>query len=169
MENVNAFSADTEELFWEVLEAEEKPGGMLRYGIPDYRLPQETLDKEIAAILRGDVVVPATKPTARYLGERRPGHVYVPLPGATASANASRSTPAQLAAIRQSTREILSLEDDAIITINELACRDPDCPALETVVAVFSGSTTKRWKFSRSCADLTPTLLRQALRPGSAS
>ena len=121
-----------------------------------------------AAILRGDVVVPTTKPTARYLGERRPGHVYVPLPGETTAANASRSTPAQLAAIRQSTREILSLNDDAIVTINELACRDPDCPALETVVAVFSGSTTRRWKFSRPCADLTRTLLRQALRPGSA-
>ena len=35
-----------------VLEAEDKPGGMLRYGIPDYRLPQETLDQEIATILR---------------------------------------------------------------------------------------------------------------------
>jgi formate dehydrogenase major subunit len=35
-----------------VLESEARPGGMLRYGIPDYRLPQEVLDQEIATILR---------------------------------------------------------------------------------------------------------------------
>ena len=30
-----------------VFEAEEKPGGVLRYGIPEYRLPKAILDKEI--------------------------------------------------------------------------------------------------------------------------
>jgi len=34
----------------EVFEALPKPGGMLRYGIPDYRLPKGVLDREIAAI-----------------------------------------------------------------------------------------------------------------------
>jgi len=34
----------------EVFEAMPKPGGMLRYGIPDYRLPPAVLDREIAAI-----------------------------------------------------------------------------------------------------------------------
>jgi NADPH-dependent glutamate synthase beta subunit-like oxidoreductase len=33
-----------------IFEAEDKPGGMLRYGIPAYRLPQAVLDYEIAAI-----------------------------------------------------------------------------------------------------------------------
>ncbi len=35
-----------------MLEAREEAGGMLRYGIPAYRLPQEVLDKEIGDILR---------------------------------------------------------------------------------------------------------------------
>ena len=35
-----------------IFEALPEPGGMLRYGIPDYRLPKEILDKEIAAIAR---------------------------------------------------------------------------------------------------------------------
>lgn len=35
-----------------VYEAEERAGGMFRYGIPDYRLPQDTLDREIDTILR---------------------------------------------------------------------------------------------------------------------
>ncbi|MHB0981300.1 MAG: FAD-dependent oxidoreductase [Thermoleophilia bacterium] len=34
-----------------LLEAREEAGGMLRYGIPAYRLPQEVLDKEIGDIL----------------------------------------------------------------------------------------------------------------------
>jgi NADPH-dependent glutamate synthase beta subunit-like oxidoreductase/NAD-dependent dihydropyrimidine dehydrogenase PreA subunit/ferredoxin len=34
-----------------IYEAEEKAGGMLRYGIPDYRLPQDVLDREIDNIL----------------------------------------------------------------------------------------------------------------------
>ena len=34
-----------------IFEANEKPGGMLKYGIPDYRLPSNILDKEIQRIL----------------------------------------------------------------------------------------------------------------------
>lgn len=36
-----------------VFEREEKPGGMLRYGIPAYRLPYAILDSEISAVLEG--------------------------------------------------------------------------------------------------------------------
>ena len=35
-----------------IYEALPKPGGMLRYGIPEYRLPNDVLDREIAYILR---------------------------------------------------------------------------------------------------------------------
>ncbi len=35
-----------------VFEAMEKPGGMLRYGIPEFRLPHNVLDEEIETILR---------------------------------------------------------------------------------------------------------------------
>jgi NADPH-dependent glutamate synthase beta subunit-like oxidoreductase/NAD-dependent dihydropyrimidine dehydrogenase PreA subunit len=38
-----------------VFEAFEKPGGMLRYGIPGYRLPDEIVDREIAAIAAAGV------------------------------------------------------------------------------------------------------------------
>ena len=40
-----------------VFEKEEKPGGMLRYGIPNYRLPKERLDDDIRAILKTGVQV----------------------------------------------------------------------------------------------------------------
>jgi NADPH-dependent glutamate synthase beta subunit-like oxidoreductase/ferredoxin len=34
-----------------VYDAREKPGGMLRYGVPDYRLPQQVLDSEVKRIV----------------------------------------------------------------------------------------------------------------------
>ncbi|SEF45355.1 NADPH-dependent glutamate synthase beta chain [Eubacterium ruminantium] len=40
----------------EIFEEHEKGGGMLRYGIPEYRLPKEKLDRDINAILNsGDI------------------------------------------------------------------------------------------------------------------
>jgi len=40
-----------------IFEAAEKPGGMLRLGIPDYRLPQDILDNEIGYIQRMGVEI----------------------------------------------------------------------------------------------------------------
>lgn len=40
-----------------VFERQAKAGGMMRYGIPDYRLPQDDLDKEIARIERVGVAI----------------------------------------------------------------------------------------------------------------
>lgn len=35
-----------------ILEASEKLGGMMRYGIPEYRLPKDLLDRELAGIIK---------------------------------------------------------------------------------------------------------------------
>ncbi len=40
-----------------VFEAEEQPGGMLRYGIPEYRLPNSLLDQEIELIRQAGVEI----------------------------------------------------------------------------------------------------------------
>ena len=45
-----------------IFEAMPKLGGMLRYGIPEYRLPKEVLDEEIYLIEKmGVTLVPNTK------------------------------------------------------------------------------------------------------------
>jgi len=45
-----------------IYEKHERPGGMLRYAIPDYRLPREVLDAEIQRILDLDVsIVPGVE------------------------------------------------------------------------------------------------------------
>jgi len=40
-----------------IFEANHKPGGMMRYGIPEYRLPKKEMDKEIALISRMGVQI----------------------------------------------------------------------------------------------------------------
>ena len=47
-----------------VYESRPKPGGMLRYGIPDYRLPQEALDGEIKRITDLGVQILADTPVS---------------------------------------------------------------------------------------------------------
>jgi hypothetical protein len=112
-----------------------------------------------AAIVRGEVVVPASKATVRYLGQRRPGHLFVSLPDSAAIP----SSPARLAALRRWTREILPLAENDVVTVDEFSCRDPGCPVLETIVAVFAPGASRRWKFPRPARAVTKTLLRQTL------
>jgi hypothetical protein len=45
--------------------------------------------------------------------------------------------PEAIARMKVETREVLGLADDIVVSINELACRDPECPGIETVVAVL--------------------------------
>ena len=56
----------------EIFEAAEAPGGVLRYGIPSYRLPKETLDREIRRIERQGVVFRCSRPVdAEFLADAR--------------------------------------------------------------------------------------------------
>jgi len=48
-----------------VFEAEEKPGGMLRYGLPDYRLPPETLDAELGVLKDVEVTFKTSTPIGK--------------------------------------------------------------------------------------------------------
>ncbi len=50
----------------EIFESEEKGGGMLRYGIPAYRLPKDILDKEIENIEKMGVKIHYNKRLGRY-------------------------------------------------------------------------------------------------------
>ena len=47
-----------------VFEALPLPGGMLRYGIPEYRLPEDIVDREIAMIRDGGVEIIACSPVS---------------------------------------------------------------------------------------------------------
>ena len=61
----------------DVYEEHEKAGGMLRYGIPEYRLPKERLDQDIIAIIKaGDITMHYDTKIGRNIsfGELRNSH-----------------------------------------------------------------------------------------------
>jgi NADPH-dependent glutamate synthase beta subunit-like oxidoreductase len=79
-----------------LFDAFPKPGGMLRYGIPNYRLPEKRLDKDVSTILgmgvkfRGNVTIGKDMPLERlkedydavFLAGGANGSARIPLPGA---------------------------------------------------------------------------------------
>lgn len=85
------------------------------------------------------------------------GHSFIPVDGEPAS------DPSHTAAIKRWTSEILKLEADATLTVSELACRDPGCPLVETVVTVFESSGTRQWRFTRPRIAVTKLMLQQTL------
>ncbi len=88
------------------------------------------------------------------------GHRFIPAADSTEAGNPSPPT----AAIKQWTREILHLPDDATIWVTESRCVDEGCPLLECVVAVFpSEGPAQKWVFTRQKYAITKLLLHQVL------
>lgn len=49
----------------------------------------------------------------------------------------SRPDPEDVARIKAWVREIAALPDGAEITVSEIACTDPACPGLETIILIM--------------------------------
>lgn len=63
--------------------------------------------------------------------------------------------PAATAAIKGWTRGALDLDDDAVISVNELSCPKPDCPPRETVVLVLrTGAPAIRISIHKAIVDV---------------
>ncbi|KXF75162.1 hypothetical protein ATN84_21065 [Paramesorhizobium deserti] len=70
----------------------------------------------------------------------------------------ARGTPAVISharAIKKWTREALALPDDAVVSVNELACHVPGCPPKETVVLVMQGGRTIQVSVHKALHDVT--------------
>lgn len=52
--------------------------------------------------------------------------------------------PDAVARLKAETRALLGLSDDVVISVTELACREPGCPDIETVVAVLKAGLKPR-------------------------
>ncbi len=92
-------------------------------------------------------------------------HNFIPaLPSDDGPAFSARSpTLAHGHAVKQWTRDFLKLDDEAVISISELACQDPGCPLVETVIAVFEEGRTRKWKLTRPKVAITKTMIYQTL------
>jgi len=57
----------------EIHDASDLPGGMMRYGIPEYRLPRDVLDAEIGRVVELGVEIKNNTPVKDLLAEQRDG------------------------------------------------------------------------------------------------
>jgi hypothetical protein len=86
---------------------------------------------------------PALSPLDRLLGDAAP-------PGQRA---------AELARL---VRDRLGLTEDATVTVQQLTCREPGCPPIETVIAVL-GPVPRRWTIHRPLLDVDDVLVTALL------
>lgn len=61
----------------------------------------------------------------------------------------------QARAIKQWTRSFLTLSEDAVVSVNELACHLPSCPPKETVILVMTAERTVQASIHRALEDVT--------------
>lgn len=125
---------------------------------------RECLSVLRAAIIRGEIEVGGKSEFVRYKGASKPGHMFIPaLPSDAGDSIAERTSTEQLGAIKRWTRDYLGLVEDDVVIVDELNCRDPGCPVVETAVVVFAERCTMRWKFERPGSAVTKTMLEQTL------
>jgi hypothetical protein len=78
--------------------------------------------------------------------------------------NLARKRPDALlvSRLKQWVRMQMSLADDAVILISELACSEPGCPPIETVIGVFlEGGVAQRFKLHSPVAEISEEDVRR--------
>jgi hypothetical protein len=66
--------------------------------------------------------------------------------------------------LKQSVRRLLDLDDDTTVMVSQLACSEPGCPPLETVIAVLPmDGPPRRWTLHRPADQVTEDDLRTLL------
>lgn len=70
----------------------------------------------------------------------------------------------QLRELRRTIRRLLGLDDDTAVVVRQLACTEPGCPPLETVIAVLPmNGRARRWTLHTTAEEITEDDLRAAL------
>ena len=77
---------------------------------------------------------------------------------------APRPDAAAFGRVKAWTLAVLNLPEDAAVTVNEIACTDPSCPGLETVMLVMEpGRKTRAFKVPKAVEAVTEQDVRAAL------
>jgi hypothetical protein len=64
--------------------------------------------------------------------------------------------------IAQVVRSVLRLSDDVAVTVQQLTCREPGCPPVETVIAVLA-APPQRWTLHHPLTDITDEMVTRLL------
>ena len=83
--------------------------------------------------------------------------------GTSASTPAPRPDPVHVRALKVVVREALQLDLDATVVVQQLACAEPGCPPVETVIAVL-GTPRRTWKIPTPTADVSAAELGTLLK-----
>jgi hypothetical protein len=82
--------------------------------------------------------------------------------------NRDASTGAGTAALKSVVRQVLGLDDRHTVVVQQLACAEPGCPPVETVVAVLAaGDQPRRWTLHKPLSDVTAEDIQVILTPGA--
>jgi hypothetical protein len=72
--------------------------------------------------------------------------------------------PEAVARLKEMTRTLLRLSEDESVSISESTCRDPGCPDIETVIAIFSeGRAPRVYRFHKAIIDVDDSEFSDAL------
>lgn len=70
-------------------------------------------------------------------------------------------------AIKSWAREVLTLPDEAVVSVSELTCHVPGCPPRETAILVMQSGETVQVSIHKRMEDVTEADLVQALAAAS--
>ncbi|OKH80531.1 hypothetical protein EB73_32475 [Mycobacterium sp. SWH-M3] len=82
--------------------------------------------------------------------------------GSTRSTAVPKATREHIDNLKTAVRSALGIPDHTTVLVQQLACTEPGCPPVETVVAVLSTPRTV-WKLPSATPDLTIAALRRAI------
>ncbi|HUN98688.1 MAG TPA: hypothetical protein VMU69_20955 [Bradyrhizobium sp.] len=73
--------------------------------------------------------------------------------------------PEAIDRLKTATREQLHLSDDTVVSVTELACREPDCPDVETIIAVLiAGEKPRTVRFHKRIIEIDLSEFAAAFR-----
>lgn len=84
--------------------------------------------------------------------------IYPPSTGVLGGAARDPARGRRAGEIAQLARRTLGLTEDTAVTVSQLACREPGCPPVETVIAVL-GPAGRRWTIHRPLADIDDAMV----------
>lgn len=85
------------------------------------------------------------------------------------ASTSSKLSPAQLQQIKAWVYQALALDESIPVSISQLACTEPDCPPLETVISVMT-QPPKTYKIHQPAVEISQTDVAQALtKPSTCS
>jgi len=73
-----------------------------------------------------------------------------------------KPSPEHIARVKTWVQQSMALPESATVMVTELACREPGCPPLETVIAILDGATQRKHTLHKAVLDVTEGDVRAA-------